>query len=124
MPMLAQAPQQKFTLAGGIPQTTTDTRGFWLRAYGSDQHTDSDGNAAGNRIKDAGMSVGFDSKVSKDLVVGAALTHGSADIDTDNNETGRSRGNAAALYASYGSGAWNFNGSATLARNEIGRAHV
>lgn len=118
MPALTPAPQQKFTLAGGIPQTPTDTRGFWLRAYGGDQHTDSDGNAAGNRIKDVGISVGFDTKVSKDLVVGAALTHGSADINTDNNENGRSRGNAVALYGSYATDAWNFNGSATLARND------
>ena len=116
--MLAQAPQQKFTLAGGIPQIPADTSGFWLRAYGSDQDTDSDGNAAGNRIKDAGISVGFDTKVNNDLVIGAALTHGSADIHTDNNENGRSRGNAVALYGSYAADAWNFSGSATLARND------
>ncbi len=118
MPALAQAPQQKFTLAGGIPQTPADTRGFWLRAYGSDQDTDSDGNAAGNRIKDTGISVGFDTKVNNDFVIGAALTHGSADINTDNNENGRSRGNAVALYGSYAADAWSFNGSATLARND------
>ncbi|HEY4074967.1 MAG TPA: autotransporter domain-containing protein [Herbaspirillum sp.] len=118
MPALAQAPQQQYTLAGGIPQTQTDKRGLWVRAYGNDQSTDSDGNAASNRIRNAGISVGFDTRISDSLVIGAALTHGSADIDTDNNESGNSRGNAAALYASYASGGWNFNGSATLARND------
>lgn len=115
----AQAPQQQFTLGGeGIVQTAADTRGFWLRGYGSDESTDGDGNAASNRNREAGMSVGVDTKVNDNLVIGAALTHGSADIDTDNNEDGRSGGNAVALYASYASGAWNVNGSATLSRND------
>jgi outer membrane autotransporter protein len=125
MPALAQtqaqgqAAQQQFTLGGdGTAQTAADTRGFWLRGYGSDQSTDGDGNAASNRNREAGMSVGVDTKVNDSLVIGAALTHGSADIDTDNNEDGRSGGNAVALYASYASGAWNVNGSATLSRND------
>jgi fibronectin-binding autotransporter adhesin len=122
MPMLAQgqSQEQKFTLGGdGIPQmpAATDNRGFWLRAYGTDQSTRSDGNAAGNRIQDTGLSAGIDVKVNDNFVIGAALTHGSANIDTDNNESGHTSGNAAALYASYAAGAWNFNGSATLARN-------
>jgi fibronectin-binding autotransporter adhesin len=122
MPALAQTdvPRPAFSLGGdGIPQmqAATDTRGFWLRAYGADQSTHGDGNAAGNRIQDAGLSAGIDTKVGDNVVIGAALTHGGANINTDNNESGHTSGNAAALYASYASGAWNVNGSATLARN-------
>jgi fibronectin-binding autotransporter adhesin len=122
MPALAQTdvPRPAFSLGGdGIPQmpAVTDTRGFWLRAYGADQSTHGDGNAAGNRIQDAGLSAGIDTKVGDNVVIGAALTHGGANINTDDNESGHTSGNAAALYASYASGAWNVNGSATLARN-------
>ncbi|MDQ7968608.1 MAG: autotransporter domain-containing protein [Oxalicibacterium faecigallinarum] len=116
MPALAQAGNGKLTLAGGLPVENT-RQGFWLRGYGTDQDTDGDGNAAGTRIKEAGISVGFDTRVRDDLVVGAAFSHGDADVRATFEETGKSRGNAAAVYASYASGPWSVNGNLTLAHH-------
>ncbi|WP_076591152.1 autotransporter outer membrane beta-barrel domain-containing protein [Herminiimonas arsenitoxidans] len=108
----------KYSLDGGMPAAaSTDGRGFWLRAYGNDQSTDSDGNAASTHNKEAGMSVGFDTQVAEGLVLGGALTHGRSDISTTNNERGKSNGNAVAVYASYANGPWNATGSAVLAYN-------
>lgn len=117
MPAMAQAPQQRFTLAGGLPQAAQDQRGFWLRGYGSDYSADGDGNAASTHLQGTGLSAGFDARVSDTLVLGAALTHGRSDISAAGNEDGDSSGNAVALYASYGSGAWNINGYASYAHN-------
>lgn len=122
MPALAQdtrsdAPASgKFSLAGGIPMDA-GKRGFWLRGFGFDQDTDSDGNAAGSRIKGVGITAGFDARVSNDLVIGAALSHATSDVRASFSETGKSRGNAAAVYASYASGPWNVNGNLMLAHN-------
>ena len=122
MPALAQhtrsdAPASgKFSLADGIPMDA-GKRGFWLRGFGFDQDTDSDGNAAGSRIKGVGITAGFDARVSNDLVVGAALSHATSDVRASFSETGKSRGNAAAVYASYASGPWNVNGNLMLAHN-------
>lgn len=122
MPALAQNTRSdvsgpgKFSLAGGIPMDA-GKRGFWLRGFGFDQDTDSDGNAAGSRIKGVGITAGFDARVSNDLVVGAALSHATSDVRASFSETGKSRGNAAAVYASYASGPWNVNGNLMLAHN-------
>ncbi|GGC14127.1 hypothetical protein GCM10007205_23700 [Oxalicibacterium flavum] len=116
LPTLAQADTEKFTLAGGIPAENTQ-HGFWLRGYGTHQETDSDGNAASTRLKEAGISVGVDARVRDDLVIGAAFSHGDADVRATFEETGKSRGNAVAVYASYASGPWNIAGHLTLARH-------
>lgn len=106
----------KFSMAGGVPMDD-GKRGFWLRGYGFDQDTDSDGNAASTRIKGVGISAGFDKRIQDNLVIGAAFSHGTSDVRASFAETGKSRGNALATYASYASGPWNFNGNLILAHN-------
>lgn len=122
MPALAQntmsdaSSSGKFSMAGGVPMDD-GKRGFWLRAYGFDQDTDGDGNAAGTRIKGLGISAGFDQRIQNNLVVGAAFSHGTSDVRASFAENGKSRGNAVAAYASYANGPWNFNGNLILAHN-------
>jgi len=107
----------KFSLVGGVP-LDEGKRGFWLRGFGFDQDTDGDGNAAGSRAKGVGITAGFDTRVSKDLVLGAAFSHATSDVTGSVNETGESRGNAVAAYASYASGPWNVNANLMLALND------
>lgn len=122
MPALAQNTRSdvpasnKFSLGGGVP-VDEGKRGFWLRGFGYDQDTDGDGNAAGSRIKGVGITGGFDARVRSDLVVGVAFSHATSDVRATFNETGKSRGNAAAVYTSYVNGPWNVNGNLTLAHN-------
>ncbi len=121
MPALAQNTRSdvspsSFTLGGGVP-VDDGRRGFWLRGFGSDQDTDGDGNAAGLRVRSAGVSAGFDARVRDDLVVGAAFSYSDSDVRASFAETGKSRGNAAAVYASYANGPWTFNGNLMLTHN-------
>ncbi|WP_411886815.1 autotransporter-associated beta strand repeat-containing protein, partial [Polaromonas sp. YR568] len=55
-------------------------RGFWMRAYGAENHTDSDGNAVGNRLRGSGLSLGVDTELREGLVLGAALTSGDSRV--------------------------------------------
>lgn len=109
--------QSKFSLGGGIPDEQGKQTGLWLRRYGSQQNTGGDAENAAARLRDGGTSIGFDAQVARDLVLGFAFNHGNSDLQTDDAVTGRSRGNAAALYAGYATGNWNFSGSLSLARN-------
>ncbi|MFJ3044351.1 autotransporter domain-containing protein [Herbaspirillum chlorophenolicum] len=109
--------QSRFSLAGGIPEAQGNQSGLWLRRYGSQQTTGGDAENAASRLRDGGTSLGFDAQVARDLVVGIAFNHGNSDLSTDDAVTGRSRGNAAALYAGYTSGNWNLSGSLNIARN-------
>lgn len=109
--------QSKFSLAGGAPVPLGNQPGLWLRRYGSQQTTGGDAENAASRLRDGGTSLGFDTQVARDLVVGIAFNHGNSDLSTDGAVTGRSRGNAAALYAGYTTGNWNLSGSLNIARN-------
>ncbi|MDQ7969491.1 MAG: autotransporter domain-containing protein, partial [Oxalicibacterium faecigallinarum] len=123
MPALAQntmsdmPSSSKFSLGGGVP-VDDGKRGFWLRGFGFDQDTDGDGNAAGSRVKGVGISAGFDKRLQNNLVVGAAFSHSTSDVRASFAETGKSRGNALAAYASYASGPWTFNGNLILSHHE------
>ncbi len=121
MPALAQNTRSdvspsSFTLGGGVP-VDDGRRGFWLRGFGSDQDTDGDGNAAGLRVRSAGVSAGFDARVRDDLVVGAAFSYSDSDVRASFAETGESRSSAVAVYASYANGPWTFNGNLMLTHN-------
>ncbi|WP_144769302.1 autotransporter domain-containing protein [Herbaspirillum sp. SJZ099] len=109
--------QSKFSLNGGVPDGQGNQAGLWLRRYGSQQNTGGDAENAASRLRDGGTSIGFDAQVATDLVVGIAFNHGNSDLSTDDAVTGRSRGNAAALYAGYATGNWNLSGSFNIARN-------
>ncbi|WP_343586865.1 autotransporter domain-containing protein [Herbaspirillum sp.] len=109
--------QSRFSLAGGIPEAQGNQAGLWLRRYGSQQTTGGDAENAAARLRDGGTSIGFDAKAAPGLVVGIAFNHGNSDLRTDDAVTGRSRGNAAALYAGYASGNWNLSASFNIARN-------
>ncbi|TQK06138.1 outer membrane autotransporter protein [Herbaspirillum sp. SJZ130] len=109
--------QSKFSLNGGVPDGQGNQAGLWLRRYGSQQNTGGDAENAASRLRDGGTSIGFDAQVARDLVVGIAFNHGNSDLSTDDAVTGRSRGNAAALYAGYATGNWNLSGSFNIARN-------
>src|SRR5690606_6059605 len=67
---------------------------------------------------------GFDAEVRDGLVLGAALSSGTARLGFDNTDSGKSRANAIALYGSYASGPWAFKGSASAAwaSNQMDRA--
>jgi outer membrane autotransporter protein len=118
---------QKFSLAGGtfLPSASASQgRGFWLRGNGGQQNTSSDGNAATSKLRNGGISAGFDAEVGEGLVLGVALSSGTSRLGFDNTDTGKSRGSALAVYGSYAFGPWAFKGSASAARssNHMDRA--
>jgi outer membrane autotransporter protein len=118
---------QKFSLASGtaLPSASSARgRGFWLRGSGAHQNTRSDGNATASELRNTSLSAGFDAQVNEALVLGAALSSGTARLGFDNTDSGKSRANAIALYGSYASGPWAFKGSASAAwaRNQMDRA--
>ncbi|MPS49370.1 autotransporter domain-containing protein [Methylobacillus sp.] len=116
-PTLSDAPSaNQFSLAGGIP-VGDGRHGFWLRGFGTDQDMSADRNATGDRIKGVGINAGVDRRVTDNLVLGAAFSHSRADIDAGTGMNGKSRGNAAAVYASYANGPWTFNGNLMFAHN-------
>ncbi|ABE48719.1 autotransporter domain-containing protein [Methylobacillus flagellatus] len=116
-PTLSDAPSaNQFSLAGGIPMDN-GRHGFWLRSFGTNQDTSGDRNAAGSLIKGVGINAGVDRRVTDNLVLGAAFSHSRADIDAGTGMNGKSRGNAAAVYASYANGPWTFNGNLMFAHN-------
>ncbi len=120
MATVSDAPQ-KFSLVGGasanLPSENEAGRGFWLRGSGGYQNTSSDGNAAASKLRSGGLSAGFDTELRDGLVLGAAISSGTARLSFDNNDSGKSRGTALAVYGSYASGPWAFKGSASLAWN-------
>ncbi len=102
-PVSDSAPQ-KFSLAGGAASLSSSpdaaSKGLWIRGYGGDGNTGSDGNAAASRLRSSGLSIGFDAEVKDGIRVGVAATGGSSRLSTDNNETGKARGSALAVYGS------------------------
>jgi outer membrane autotransporter protein len=118
MAPVSDSAAQKFSLAGDASPLSSSpdpaSKGLWVRGYGGYGNTDSDGNAAASRLRSSGLSVGFDQEVKDGLRLGVAATGGTSRLSTDNNETGKSRGSAVALYGRYATGPWNFSGSASL----------
>ena len=116
-PVSDSAPQ-KFSLAGGASSLSSSpdaaSKGFWVRGTGGYGNTDSDGNAAASRLRNSGLSVGFDAEVKDGVRIGIAATGGTSRLSTDNNESGKTRGSAVAVYGSYANGPWNFSGSASM----------
>lgn len=95
-----------------------DQRGFWVRAYGAERQTDSDGNAPGNRQRGKGLSLGVDTELREGLVIGAALSGGESRVSVSGRtDAGRSRGTGFGVYGSYAAGPWTFKGLASLASN-------
>ncbi|HWU98741.1 MAG TPA: autotransporter domain-containing protein [Oxalicibacterium sp.] len=126
MAPLSDSPQ-KFSLASGtaLPSASSaQGRGFWLRGRGGYQDTKSDGNATASDLRSTSLSAGFDAEVRDGLVFGAALSSGTARLGFDNTDSGKSRASAIALYGSYASGPWAFQGSASAAwaSNQMDRA--
>ncbi|MFM9968850.1 MAG: autotransporter domain-containing protein [Burkholderiales bacterium] len=120
--MFAQAPSSPSSSPSSsspFAATKNDGRGFWLRATGANQDTDSDGNAAGSRLRGSGLTLGVDSEWGDGLVVGVAASGGSSRLAMDNSMgSGRSRGSALGAYASYTSGPWLFKGSLGFSWND------
>ena len=117
MAPVSDAPSQKFSLAGGapaLPAASDAGRGLWVRGFGGHGKTDGDGNAAASRLRSSGLSIGFDAEIRDGLRLGAAVTAGTSRLSTDNNESGKTRGTAVAVYGGYATGAWNFSGSAGM----------
>lgn len=117
MAPVSDAPSQKFSLAGGapaLPAASDAGRGLWVRGFGGHGKTDGDGNAAASRLRSSGLSIGFDAEVRDGLRLGAAAATGTSRLSTDNNESGKTRGTALAVYGGYASGAWTFSGSASM----------
>lgn len=98
----------------GPAAAKSDGRGFWLRGYGNDQKTSSDGNAAATHSREVAMSVGFDTQVADGLILGAAFNHGRVNTTAAANETGNANGDAIALYASYATGPWELLGALNM----------
>lgn len=121
MTPMPDMPEQKFSLAGNapaLPAASDAGRGLWLRGYGGYGNTDGDGNAAASRLRSTGLSIGFDTEIDEGLRLGAAVTTGTSRLSTDNNETGKTRGTAVAVYGAYATGPWNFSGSAGMGRGK------
>ena len=116
-PVSDSAPQ-KFSLAGGSASLSSSpgaaSKGFWIRGSGGYGNTDADGNAASSRLRSSGLSIGFDAEVKEGVRVGVAATGGTSRLSTDNNENGKTRDSALAVYGSYATGPWNFSGSASM----------
>jgi outer membrane autotransporter protein len=113
----SDAPSQKFSLAGNTPALTATSdagRGLWVRGFGGHGRTDGDGNAAASRLRSSGLSIGVDAEVQDGLRVGAAVTTGTSRLSTDNNESGKTRDTAVAVYGGYVTGPWTFSGSASM----------
>jgi outer membrane autotransporter protein len=115
---------QKFSLAGGgdtssgLPSRNDPSKGFWLRGSGGYQTTHSDGNASASQVRSGSISAGLDAELHEGLRAGIALSNGASRLSTDNNESGKSRSTALALYGSYVAGPWAFKGSASVGRNK------
>jgi outer membrane autotransporter protein len=113
-----------YAQAAGAPASADswarkDARGFWMRAYSAGQDTNSDGNAAGNKLRGGGLSVGADTEVRDGLVLGIAGTYGTSRVSfSANPDSGRSKGTGLGVYGSYVTGAWTFKGVAGLAWND------
>ncbi|MFS8137311.1 MAG: autotransporter outer membrane beta-barrel domain-containing protein, partial [Thermomonas sp.] len=116
-PVSDSAPQ-KFSLNGGASALSSSPdaarKGFWVRGYGGYGDTNADGNAASSRLRSSGLSVGFDTEMKDGARLGVAATGGTSRLSTDNNESGKTRNSAIAVYGSYASGPWNFSGSASM----------
>jgi outer membrane autotransporter protein len=127
MTPVSDAPQ-KFSLAGRASSSSSASsqgRGFWLRGSGDRRTTGSDGNAAASELRNSSISAGFDAEVREGLVIGVALSSGTSRLGFDNNnDAGKSRGSALAVYGSHVSGPWAFKGSASAAwhSNHMGRS--
>lgn len=94
-------------------------RGFWIRAYGAQSDTESDGNAAGNKLRGGGLSAGADTEWRDGLVLGVAGTAGRSRVSMNGvSDSGRMRGTAIGAYGSYVEGPWTFKGVAGLAWND------
>ncbi len=123
----SDAPVQRFSLAGNaqaLPAASDAGRGLWVRGFGGHGETGGDGNAAASRLRSAGLSIGVDTEIQAGLRVGAAVTSGTSRLSTDNNETGKTRGTALAVYGGYVTGPWSFSGSAGMSwgKNHMDRA--
>ncbi|MFS8137312.1 MAG: autotransporter domain-containing protein, partial [Thermomonas sp.] len=116
-PVSDSAPQ-KFSLAGGASSLASSpdaaSKGLWVRGFGGHGNTHANANAAASDLQSSGLSVGFDSEVKDGVRVGVAATGGTSRLSTDNNESGKTRNSAIAVYGSYASGPWNFSGSASM----------
>ncbi len=115
-PLYAQA--QSSSLAG-TDLSRHYGRGLWIQGYGDAQNTYGDGNAAGNSLRDGGVSGGIDSYIGENMILGVAVSSGSSTVSFDNPaDSGRSLGNALGVYGSYMTGLWSFKGVAGLSFND------
>lgn len=116
-PVTDSAPQ-KFSLAGATSSLSASPgdsgKGLWIRGQGGYGTTDADGNAAASRLRSSALSIGFDAEVKDGARIGVAATGGTSRLSTDNNESGKTRNSALAVYGSYATGPWNFSGSASV----------
>jgi outer membrane autotransporter protein len=108
----------------GAARGTRAGRGLWVVGYGDTQKTDSDGNAAGNRLRGSGISGGLDIELDGNSVVGIAVSSGTEHVSFDGlADSGRSRGNAVGLYGIHVAGPWSFKGTAgySVSNNHLDR---
>jgi outer membrane autotransporter protein len=127
MAPVSDMPQRKFSLAGNapaLPAASDAGQGLWARGHGGYGRIDADGNAAASHLRSSGLSIGFDAEVKEGLRLGAAVSTGTSRLSTDNNETGKTRDTALAVYGGYTVGAWNFSGSAGMSwgKNHMDRS--
>jgi outer membrane autotransporter protein len=65
-------------------------------------------------LRSSGLSIGFDAEVKDGIRIGIAATGGSSRLSSDNNETGKARGSAIAVYGGYAAGPWSVSASASM----------
>ncbi|MGN7613352.1 autotransporter domain-containing protein [Magnetococcales bacterium HHB-1] len=64
------------------------TKGFWMQVFGSSAEQDTTASHDGYDADTMGMSGGFDTKLSQDMVLGASVTFSATDVDNKDDSTG------------------------------------
>jgi fibronectin-binding autotransporter adhesin len=102
--------------SGADDPATRGGRGFWIRGYGVGSDTDGDSNAAENRLRGGGVSVGADGTFGEGLVLGVAATYGVSHVSFDGLPgSGRARGMALGAYGEYAAAPWTLRAIAGVA---------
>jgi len=85
--------------------------GLWMRAHGLWQDYDGDRDMAGSKLSGGALTIGADTRLKNDWVVGVSFSAGRTNLEFDGiDDDGYARGRAIGAYAGFTSGAWTYRG--------------
>ena len=85
--------------------------GLWMRAHGLWQDYDGDRDMAGSKLSGGALTIGADTRLKNDWVVGVSFSAGRTNLEFDGiDDDGYARGRAIGAYAGFTSGAWIYRG--------------